>query len=139
MAKLPNMRGFVFVDGAPPLDRAARRWLKLPYAEVKNPDPALHISARKHSGLRHTGKLTYSVKPLNVESLDRSIRAHKKYGNHPAGVIVDVQFPCRWPPSPGAGSNARNPFTVRQPTWQVNVGRGTLSYAGKRGQSKLLP
>ena len=30
-------------------------------------------------------------------------------------------------------------FTVRQPTWQVNVGRGTLSYAGKRGQSKLLP
>jgi hypothetical protein len=54
----------------------------------------LHISARKHSGLRHTGKLTYSVKPLNVESLDRSIRAHKKYGNHPAGVIVDVQFLC---------------------------------------------
>ncbi len=30
-------------------------------------------------------------------------------------------------------------FTVRQPTWRVNVGRGTLSYAGKRGQSKLLP
>ena len=24
-------------------------------------------------------------------------------------------------------------FTVRQPTWQVNVGRGTLSYAGEEG------
>jgi len=60
----------------------------------------LHIGARKRSGLRHAGKLTYSIKPLNVESLDRSIRAHKKYGNHPAGVIVDVQFLCHRTPTP---------------------------------------
>ena len=69
----------------------------------------LYISARKRSGLRHAGKLAYPAKPLNVESLDRPIWAHKKQGNHPAGVIVDMQFPChstRLPPAhaPGAGS-----------------------------------
>ena len=52
----------------------------------------LHISACKRSCLRHASKLAYPVKPLNVKSLDRPIRAHKKKGNHPAGVIVDVQF-----------------------------------------------
>ena len=71
----------------------------------------LYISARKRSGLRHAGKLAYPVKPLNVESLDRPIRAHKKQGNHPAGVIVDMQFPCHSTPSPRprCGFNARNP------------------------------
>ena len=67
----------------------------------------LYISARKRSGLRHAGKLAYPAKPLNVESLDRPIRAHKKQGNHPAGVIVDMQFPCHGTPqahAPGAGS-----------------------------------
>ena len=64
----------------------------------------LYISARKRSGLRHAGKLAYPAKPLNVESLDRPIRAHKKQGNHPAGVIVDMQFPCHSTPRPGAGS-----------------------------------
>jgi hypothetical protein len=50
----------------------------------------LYISARKRSGLRHAGKLAYPVKPLNVETLGRPIRAHEKQGNHPAGVIVDM-------------------------------------------------
>ena len=60
----------------------------------------LYISARKRSGLRHAGKLAYPAKPLNVESLDRPIWAHKKQGNHPAGVIVDMQFPCHSTPRP---------------------------------------
>jgi|tagenome__1003787_1003787.scaffolds.fasta_scaffold19385380_2 hypothetical protein len=42
----------------------------------------LHISTCKRSCLRHAaGKLAYPVKPLNVKSLDRPIRAHKKKGN----------------------------------------------------------
>ena len=82
----------------------------------------LHISARKRSGLRHAGKFAYPVKPLNVEGLDRPIRAHKKKGNHRAGVIVDVQFPCHSTPhahlntgqgaEPAVGSTVRQPATV---------------------------
>jgi hypothetical protein len=82
----------------------------------------LHISARKRSGLRHAGKFAYPVKPLNVESLDRAVRAHKKKGNHRAGVIVDVQFPCHSTPQdhlntgqgaePAVGSTVRQPATV---------------------------
>jgi len=79
----------------------------------------LHISARKRSGLRHAGKFAYPVKPLNVESLDRAIRAHKKKGNHRAGVIVDVQFPCHSTPqahlSTGQGAEPAVGSTVRQP------------------------
>ena len=82
----------------------------------------LHISARKRSGLRHAGKFAYPVKPLNVESLDRPIRAHKKKGNHRVGVIVDVQFPCHSTPhaplntgqgaAPAVGSTVRQPATA---------------------------
>jgi hypothetical protein len=82
----------------------------------------LHISARKRSGLRHAGKFPYPVKPLDVESLDRPIRAHKKKGNHRAGAIVDVQFPCHSTPhaplnrgqgaEPAVGSTVRQPATV---------------------------
>ena len=70
----------------------------------------LYISARKRSGLRHADKLAYPVKPLHVESLDRPIRAHEKQGNHPAGVIVDMQFPCHSTPQPQCGFHARNPW-----------------------------
>jgi hypothetical protein len=82
----------------------------------------LHISARKRSGLRHAGKFAYPAKPLNVEGLDRPIRAHKKKGNHRAGVIVDVQFPCHSTrhahlntgqgAEPAVGSTVRQPATV---------------------------
>ena len=73
----------------------------------------LYISARKRGSLGHAGKLTYPTKPLNVESLHRSIRTHKEQGNHPARVIVDIQFPCdRMPPAGsmrgGKSSHARN-------------------------------
>ena len=109
-ARPRNLRGFVFVDKC----AAARPgrsldWLKLKLRKSGIQARHLYISARKRSGLRHAGKIAYPVKPLNVESLDRPIRAHKKQGNHPAGVIVDMQFPCHSTPHPRCGFNARNP------------------------------
>ena len=107
----------------------------------------LYISARKRSGLGHAGKLAYPIKPLNVEGLDRPTRAHKEQGNHPAGVIVDVQFPCHstprpwWDPMPGT----RRSFQCAEPAVDSTVGAtcqfrsGYVRYAGKRGQSKRLP
>ena len=99
----------------------------------------LHISARKRSGLRHAGKFAYPVKPLNVESLDRPIRAHKKQGNHPAGVIVDMQFPCHSTPrghAPGADARSACWFRCAEPvsstvgaTCQCRL--GILCYVGK--------
>ena len=110
----------------------------------------LHISARKRSGLRHAGKFAYPVKPLNVESLDRAIRAHKKKGNHRAGVIVDVQFPCHGTPprpTPPVRVQCAEPACWFRCAEQVGstVG-GNLSMqvgysllCGKEGQSKRPP
>jgi len=91
----------------------------------------LYISARKRGSLGHAGKLAYPTKPLNVESLHRSIRTHKEQGNHPARVIVDIQFPCdRMPPAGsmrgGKSSHARNRVgsTAGAPcqfTWEIIV------------------
>ena len=102
----------------------------------------LYISARKRSGLRHAGKLAYPAKPLNVESLDRPIRAHKKQGNHPAGVIVDMQFPCHstlrpTPPVRAQGRGIRLLVPVRGTRWfhgwgnlSMQVGYGLLCGEG---------
>ena len=97
------------------------------------------------SALRHAGKLAYPAKPPNGESLDRLIRAHKKQGNHPAGVIVDMQFPCHGTPqahAPRAGSMRGTRLLVPMRGTGSTVGAtcqcrsGILCYAGKRGQSK---
>ena len=100
-------------------------------AEVKIQARHLYISARKRGSLGHAGKLAYPTKPLNVESLHRSIRTHKEQGNHPARVIVDIQFPCdRMPPAGsmrgGKSSHARNRVgsTAGAPcqfTWEIIV------------------
>src|SRR6476660_4495735 len=90
MAKPRKLRGFVFVivrrRSTGPLAGLAQV-KKLTVRKSGIQARHLYISARKRSGLRHAGKLAYPAKPLNVESLDRPIRAHKKQGNHPAGVI----------------------------------------------------
>src|SRR3954466_13978048 len=116
MAKPRKLRGFVFVivrrRSTGPLAGLAQV-KKLTVRKSGIQARHLYISARERSGLRHAGKLAYPAKPPNGESLDRPIRAHKKQGNHPAGVIVDMQSPCHGtPPGPRApcGFNARNPL-----------------------------
>jgi hypothetical protein len=57
-------------------------------------------------------------------------------------VIVDMQFPCHSTPRPlppQVPMRGTHASTLRPPARQVNVGRGTPSYAGKTGQSKRLP
>jgi hypothetical protein len=100
----------------------------------------LYISARKRSGLRHAGKRAYPVKPLNVEGLDRPIRAHKEQGNHPAGVIVDMQFPCHstprpwWGPMPGTRrSDARGTRRWFHGGGNLSIQVGVCSLCGEEG------
>jgi hypothetical protein len=61
------------------------------------------ISTSAHANAAASATLANSPirgKPLNVESFDRPIRAHKKKGNHPGSVVVDVQYPCHTTPTP---------------------------------------
>ena len=148
----PASCGVLFLRGKPPPPHRGRSpdWLKFKKLTVrKSGIQARHlfIRARKRRGFRHAGKRAYPVKPLNVEGLDRPIRAHKEQGNHPAGVIVDMQFPCHSTPRPwwGPMPGTRRSFQCAEPAVDSTVGAtcqfrsGYFRYAGKRGQSKRLP